>query len=89
MAIKRKLVGGEEEILAMLAEAGQATQRLYDEYDDLIASFPNQWVAVGKDGLVAHHKNLEGIIAAFKDAGYKNTQVAVEFLNTDPPVMIL
>ena len=89
MATERKLSSGEEEILDMLAESTQATQRLYEEYDRLKASYPDQWVAVGKGGLITHHKDLAGVITAFREAGYTGSQVAVEFLDTEPPVMIL
>ena len=53
------------------------------------ASYPDQWVAVSKDGLVAHHEDLNGIIAGLEKAGYESSQVAVEFLDTEPRMMLL
>lgn len=89
MATKRKHVATEEEILEILSESGQAAQRLDEEYDHLKASYPDRWVAVSKNGLIAHHEELSGIIAAFKEAGYTSNQVAVEFLDTEPRTFIL
>ena len=89
MPVEQKIVREEQEILDMLFESSLATQRLDDEYEQLKADYPDQWVAVSKDGLVAHHEDLDGIIASFQEAGYENTQVVVEFLNTKPRIMLL
>ena len=89
MAVERKLAAGEEEILKLLSESSQAAQLLDDEYEKLLAKYPDRWVAVGKHGLVAHHQELSGVIAAFREAGYTGSQVAVEFLDTQPRTLIL
>ena len=88
MTAKTRLIE-EEGIVHILTESDRAAQRLYDEHDQLKASYPDRWVAVSKDGLVAHHEDLNGIIAGLEEAGYESSQVAVEFLNTEPRMMLL
>ena len=89
MAIEHKLARGREEALEILSESSRAAQRLDDDYEQLKISYPDRWVAVSKDGLVAYHEDLAGIIVAFKGAGYSRNQVAVEFLYTEPRTLIL
>lgn len=60
----------EEEIIATLVEGREAAQRLLDDHDDLKLRFPDQWVAVSRDGLVAHDENLNALIEAYTEAGY-------------------
>lgn len=63
MTTKTRLIESSDEIVALLAEAERPGQRLYDDYDQLMEAFPNQWVAVDADGLVAHHQKLHGVMA--------------------------
>ena len=46
--------------MAILAEAKKAGQRLHHDFDQLMEKYPNRWVAVSKDGLVAHHDEVKG-----------------------------
>ena len=89
MTIGQKSLRSEQEVMDILRESKQATRRFEDEYDQLLKVHPDHWVAVSKDGLVAHHKQLSGVIACFREKGYRNTQVIVKFLDTDPPRLLL
>ena len=79
----------EEEIIATLIEGKEAAQLLLEQHDELKACYPDQWVAVGRDGLVAHHENLEGLTEEYMKAGYTRNQVIVRLLETEPRLMIL
>ena len=89
MATKTRLAQSSEEKLAIMAEAKKAGQRLHRDFAQLMEEYPNQWVAVSKDGLVAHHDEVEGLIAFYEAAGYNGNQVAFEYMDTDPPPQIL
>ena len=89
MTIGQKSLRSEQEVMDILRESKEATRRFEDEYDQLLKVHPDHWVAVCKDGLVAHHKQLSGVIARFREKGYRNTQVIVKFLDTDPPRLLL
>ena len=84
MTTKTRLIENSDEIVAALDEAEKAGQRLYHDYDQLMEAYPNQWVAVSKDGLVAHHHELQGIISHIEAAGFSSHQVTVEYLDTAP-----
>ena len=89
VATKTKLAKSNEEITAIMAEAEKAGQRLHRDFAQLMEEHPNQWVAASKDGLVAHHDELEGLIALYEAAGYNGNQVAVEYMDPDPFPQIL
>ena len=89
MTAERKLIEDEEAKVAILIEAEATMQRLYADYDSLMSAYPDQWVAVGRDGLVARHVTLEGLIASFEAAGYNSNQVVVKHLNPEPEWMLL
>ncbi len=74
---------------SILLEFKRASQRLRDEYDELKEQYPEQWVAVSKNGLVSHSMNLDEVISGFQVAGYEKNQVVVKFLALDPRLMIL
>ncbi len=86
---RKKQAYSDEEIVAMIAAAGEARERLYRDFDQLMEEYTNQWVAVSKDGLVAHHDEVEGLIALYEDAGYNGNHVAVEYMDPDPLPQIL
>ena len=79
----------EEELIASLIEGKEAAQLLLEQHDELKARYPDQWVAVGRNGLVAHHENLEGLTVGYTKAGYTRNQVIVRLLETKPRLMIL
>ena len=89
MTLERKNASTEDDALSILFESRQAKQRFHDNYDRWKAIYPDQWVAVSKDGLVAHHESLDGVIEGFKKKGYTNTQVIVKLLDTKPRAFLL
>ena len=89
MTVEDMIKEREDEIIATLVEGKGAAQRLLDDHDDLKQRYPDQWVAVSRDGLVAHNEDLNGLIEAYTKAGYGRNQVAVKLLETEPRLMIL
>ena len=80
----------EKERLDALKDFGQATRRFYSAYDDLLATYPYEWIAVNKDGdVVANHHDRKDVIAACETAGYEKSRLAVKYLDPNPAVMIL
>ena len=74
----------DEEIVARLAEYEKAGLRLEQDYDQLMKEYPNQWVAVSKDGLVAHHQEVSDVIATCRAAGYESHQVEMKYMDPNP-----
>lgn len=80
----------EKERLDALKDFSQATRRFYIAYDDLLATYPDKWIAVNKDGdVVACHHDRKELIAACEEAGYGKSRLAVKYLDPNPAVMIL
>ena len=84
-----KWVISDEEIAARLAEYEKAGLRLDRDFDQLIEEYPNQWVAVSKDGLVAHHPEVNDAIALYEAAGYESHQVELKYMDPDPIPQVL
>ena len=89
MEAKVKLAENSAEIMAILAEGEEIGRRLKRDFDQLMEKYPNQWVAVSKDGMVGHHDEVEGLIALYEAAGYNGNQVDIEFMDPDPRPQIL
>ena len=89
MTLERKSARNGDDALNTLIESRKATRCFRNNYNRWKAAYPDQWVAVSKDGLVAHDKNLDGVIAGFKERGYTNTQVIVKLLDTKPRGLLL
>ena len=84
---RKKLAYSDEEIVAMIAETEKAGQRLHRDFDQLMEEYTNQWVAVSKDGLVAHHHEVDDVIPLYRAAGYASHQVELEFMDPLPQVL--
>ena len=85
---RKKLAESDEEIMAILAEGEEIRRRLERDYDELMEKYPNKWVAVSKDGLVAHHDEVKNLIALYEAAGYNGNQVDIEYMDPNPLPMV-
>lgn len=72
-----------------MAEFYKAATRLQDDYDVLVKKYPDKWVAVGKDGVLAVCDSLKEAHSAAKLARSHGSQCVIEFLNSNPEPLIL
>ena len=72
-----------------MAEFYKAATRLWDEYDALMEKYPDKWVAVGKDGVLAVCDSLKEAHSAAELARSHGSQCVIEFLNSDPEPLVL
>ena len=79
----------DEEIVTRLAECEKAGLRLERDFNQLMEEYPNQWVAVSKDGLVAHHPELNDAIALYRAAGYESYQVELKYMDPNPRPLVI
>lgn len=95
-------LGGEAYIRQIIEEAGgfQAFSKQMDDFRDcqirldkeraaLTEKYPDKWVAVGKDGVVAVNDSQLGLLADVDGQGLSRNAVAIDRLDTDPPLLIL
>ena len=82
-------MGGAHSLINDLAEFRQLRIRMSAEHAALIEQYPNRWVAVGLDGLLAAGDSEDEVFQALDGKGIPRSDVVVEYLDTDPPVLIL
>ena len=82
-------MGGARVLIDDLAKYQQLRIRMGEEHAGLIEQYPDRWVAVGLDGLLAVGDSEDEVFKAIDDRGIPRSDAVVEFLDTDPPVLIL
>lgn len=63
--------------------------RMRKEHAALMDKYPRKWVVMGKDGVVALGDSLEEVVDEAHNRGFRASDMAVEFLDPDPPIYIL
>ena len=82
-------MGGARALVDDLAEFERLQIRMSNEYETLIAEHPDRWVAMGEAGPLAVGDSEVDVYRAVSDLGLRRSDVVVEFLDTDPPALIL
>ena len=82
-------MGGARALADDLAEFERLRVRMAEEYGLLLDKHPDRWVAMGKDGLLAVGDSEDEVSRAVAEQGIRRSDVVVEFLDTDPPLLIL
>lgn len=82
-------MGGPEAIIEGLREYGLIVERMWAERAALTEAHPNQWVAMGKDGVVSIGDSIDSVIEDAAGKGLRGSDLVIEFLDTDPPLLIL
>ncbi len=82
-------MGGPEAIIAGLREYGLIVERMWAERTALTEAHPNRWVAMGKDGVLAIGDSIDEVLEEAESQGARGGDTVIEFLDTDPPVLIL
>jgi len=82
-------LGGAEAIRQSLAEFREVNRRMDRERTTLTVKHPNKWVLMGKDGPLAFGDTFEEVREYARANGLGNPHVVIEYLDTDPPTMIL
>lgn len=89
---KKELIdrlGGAEAIRQSLAEFREVNRRMDRERTTLTVKHPNKWVLMSKDGPLAFGDTFEEVREYARAKGVSNPHVVVEYLDPDPPLMIL
>ena len=81
--------GGVGVFLKEMKEFHDAVTRLWDEYDTLMEKYPDKWVVMGKDGVLAVCDSRKEVFSAVEPARARGDAYVVEFLDTDPEPLVL
>ena len=60
-------------------ERDEAWKRMEEEFPRVKAEHPDKWVAFSKDGFIAANDDLFALVADYKENGYADRQVIIEF----------
>ena len=82
-------MGGARAILDDLSEFRQLVDRMWKARPELMEKYPDKWVAVAMDGVVAIGDSKNDVLDEVESLGVRRRDVVVEYLETDPPVLIL
>ncbi len=82
-------MGGAQKIVDEMREYEKIADRMLSEWDSLMEKYPDKWVAMGKEGLVSVGDSMEEVIEDVESQGVPEKDVVIEFLDTDPPILIL
>ena len=81
--------GGVAALNEKLFRGERAFRRLYRELDTLFEQYPDQWVAMDEDGLVAVADSHGNLLKALADKGRYAGDLATKHLDTQPELWIL
>ena len=82
-------LGGVEALQEGREEFHEAVLRMNRERGALMELYPDQWVAVGRNGVIAVADSLEDVLARVESAGLCDSEFEVEFLDADPADLLL
>ena len=71
------------------ADYETAWLRMDREREALTRQYPDRWVAMGKDGVVAVGDTLDDVITKIDAQGARRGSVDVKFMDTNPSPMLL
>ena len=71
------------------ADYEAAWLRIDQERETLTQQYPDKWVAMGKDGVVAVGVTLDDVVAKVDAQGVRRGSVDIKFMDTDPSPMLL
>ena len=82
-------LGGAEALKQSFADFRAVTNRFRRDEKVLIEQYPHKWAIVGKDGLIAAVDSLEEAGNFARANGLKNPHFVIEYLDPDPPLLVL
>ncbi len=82
-------LGGREAVLEMFEKHRAISADFWSRYYALLEQYPDQWIAWGENGFIATADSQLELIAKLEHKGLTPNDVVLEFLDTDPKVLIL
>ena len=76
--------GGVAALNERMDRSERAFRRMYRELDTLLEQYPDQWVAMDEDGLVAVADSHDNLLKTLADKGRYASDLATKHLNTQP-----
>lgn len=81
--------GGFDTLRDRMAEFHNAAARMRRERPTLMNDHPNNWVAMGPDGVLAIGHSFDSVLEELDSRGESESEFVIDFLDTAPPTLIL
>ena len=78
-------LGGAKALTEEMDEYQEIVLRMRKERPHLAADYPDKWVAMGREGLLAAGDSMDQVLGQLEDQGVDGVDVVIEFMDTDPP----
>ena len=82
-------LGGPQVMIERIRAFQKLVKRMNEERAAHMETYPDKWVAMSEHGVVAIADDLDGVLAEVDAKGIDRADVFTEFLDTDPPELIL
>ena len=82
-------LGGAKALMKEMGEYQETVRRMRKERAHLAAEYPDKWVAMGREGLLAAGDSMDQVLEQLEAEGVDGEDVVIEFMDTDPPLLIL
>ena len=82
-------LGGAKALMDEMDEYHEIVARMRKEHSNLMERHPDKWVAMGREGVLAVGDSMDEVLREVEGRGLHGADVGIEFLDTDPPLLIL
>ena len=82
-------MGGVDALLQLFADRKELTNRWLEAYPDMLEQYPDQWVAWGQQGVIAVAPSQRELLEMDEVKTHDSNRLFIEFLDTNPEVLIL
>ena len=82
-------MGGSKALIDEMDQYHEILARMRKERPNLLERHPDRWVAMGKEGVSVVGDSMEEVLGKVEGRGLRGADVVIEFMDTDPPLLIL
>ena len=82
-------LGGAKALMDEMNEYHEIVARMRRERSNLVEKHPDKWVAMGREGVLAVGDSMDEVLWEVEARGLNGADVVIEFLDTDPLLLIL
>ena len=83
------LLGDPSEVAAELAAFRDLAIRMNREHADLLRLYPDRWVAMSKDGVVATAETIDDLFRQVDELQIPHSDIVRDYMDTNPRSLIL
>ena len=84
-----ELLGDPAEAVARFEKSEKLFKRMDAERKELVKIYPDQWVAMSEDGIVAAADTMDEMFRLVEEKGIRKDDVCHAYMDTDPRTWIL